>query len=197
MYLEQHSVQMDRRRGVPRDGFVLSVIGEREWNDSNTLFGVTDAFETELPKAVWRVRGRLEWYIPGSDQVTWEIFANGGWQDRSDRVYNTEGQKPLGSQWADAQLRLRLYLSESFVLIPFGHAQYSRVQRQFGDGSTKDFFLGAGAETYLHFSDTISLHGWYSFLDNENRPSILVDEDLHGEHMFYLGMVVRIGAARR
>ncbi len=198
LYLEQSTVQLDRRRGVPRDGFVLTAIGEREWNDSQGVFGATGGgFSTELPSAVWRVRGRLEWYIPASDSATWEIFGYGGWQDEKDRVQNFEGQRPLGNIWGDGQLRLRLHLGQSITLTPFGQLQFSRVLEEDGTSSTKDFFFGGGVETYVHLGSAVSLHGWYSFLDNDSRPSIRIDEDVHGEHMFYLGMVLRFGSQRR
>ncbi|MEO6597026.1 MAG: hypothetical protein ABIP94_19960 [Planctomycetota bacterium] len=197
LYLEQSTVQMDRRRGLPRDGYVFTLIGEREWNDSKGDIGIQGGFRTELPSAVWRARGRLEWYIPSSDQATWEIFANGGWQDDKDRVQNFEAQRPLGNQWADAQLRLRIHLGQSMTLTPFFEMQYSRVLKQDGGSSSKDFFLGGGVETYIHFSDSLSLHGWYSYVDNESRPSIRYDNDVHGQQMFFLGMVLRIGTTRR
>lgn len=199
LYLEQSTMQMDRRRGMPRDGYVLTITGEREWNDSKGEFGATagSGFTTSLPSAVWRVRGRLEWYVPSSDAATWEIFATGGWHDEKDRVQNFEGQRPLGNQWADAQLRLRFHLGQSMTLTPFVHGQYSRVLKEDGSSSTKDFFVGGGVETYIHLSDALSIHGWYSYLDSENRPSIRIDEDVHGEQMFYLGMIVRFGSQRR
>lgn len=196
VYLEQSTVQMDRRRGLPRDGYVVTLCGEREWNDSDSTFG-TAIFSTELPSAVWRARGRLEWYIPGSDSTIWEVFANGGWSDQKDRIQNSEGQRPLGNIWVDAQLRLRIHAGQSFVLTPFFEGQYSKTLEEDGFGSNKDFFFGGGVETYLHFSDSLSLHAWYSFVDNENRPSVSIDEDLHGEHMAYIGMVLRLGATRR
>jgi len=196
LYIEQSSVQIEKRSGMPRNGFVLTLIGEREWNDSSGEIGVDGGFETELPSAVWRARGRLEWYIPGSDEVTFEVFARAGWQDEKDRVENFQGQRPLGSLWADAQLRMRWQVARSITLTPFAHLQYSRVLEEDGGSSTKDFFFGGGAETYIHFSDWLSLHGWYSYLDNDSRPSISIDRDIHGEHMFYLGMVVRLGATR-
>jgi hypothetical protein len=199
LYLEQNGVQMDRRRGVPREGYMLTIIGEQEWNDSKGAFGSVggSGFTTELPSSVWRLRGRLEWYIPSSDTMTWEIFAYGGWQDDKDRVENYQGQRPLGSQWADAQLRLRMHLGQSVTLAPFVHGQYSHVLEESGGSSDREFFLGGGAEAYVHFSDAISLHGWYSYLDNDNRPSIRIDEDLHGQQMFYLGVVLTFGASRR
>lgn len=199
LYLEQSTVQMDRRRGMPRDGYSLTLIGEREWNDSEGAFGALagSGFTTELPSAVWRVRGRLDWYVPASDSATWEIFAYGGWQDERDRVQNFEGQRPLGNQWADVQLRLRLHLGQSVTVTPFAQGQYSRLLEEDGTSSSKEFFFGGGIETWVHFSESVSLHGWYSYLDNDSRPSIRIDEDVHGEHMFYLGMALRIGATRR
>ena len=196
LYLEQNSGQLDRRRGTPRDGFALTLVGEREWNDSEGQIG-RDGFTTELPSAVWRVRGRLEWYVPSSDSATWEIFAHAGWQDEKDRLQNSEAQRPLGNQWADAQLRLRLELGSAFTVIPFAHGQFSRLLEEDGAGSSKDFFFGGGVESYLHLADWLSVHGWYSYLDNESRPSIRIDEDVHGEHMFYLGVVMRFGSTRR
>lgn len=196
LYLEQNTVQMDRRRGMPRDGFALTLIGEREWNDGNFSFG-TGIFSTELPSAVWRARGRLEWYVPSSDDATWEIFANGGWSDEKDRVQNYEGQRPLGNQYVDAQLRLRLNLGSSMTLTPFGIGQYSRVLKEDGSSSTREFFFGGGVETYIHFSDSISMHAFYRYLDNDSQPSIRIDEDVHGQHLFYLGFVVRFGGTRR
>lgn len=196
LYIEQSTLQFDRRRGTPRDGFVLSLAGEREWNDSEGEFGAS-GFSTALPSAVWRARGRLDWYIPASDAAFWEVFVNGGWHDEKDRLQNTEGQRPLGNQWADAQLRLRFHLGESWTLTPFFHAQYSRLLREDGFSSSREYFFGGGLESYLHFSEAISLHGYYSYLDNENRPSIRIDEDLHGQQMFYLGMILRLGTKRR
>lgn len=196
LYLEQRAVQMDRRRGVPKQGFVLTLIGEREWNDSSAPFG-RSFYRTELPKAVWRARGRLEWYIPASDAATWEVFVHGGWQDEKDRIQNTEAQRPLGSQWADAQVRLRFHLGDSVVVTPYGVVQYSRVADELGEGASKDFFFGGGVETYVHFGQSVSLHGWYQYVDNEQRPTILIDDDVRGENMFYLGMIVRLGASRR
>jgi hypothetical protein len=196
LYLEQSTVQMDRRRGVPREGYVLTLNGEREWNDSDAAFG-TASFATELPSAVWRVRGRLDWYVPASDSAGWEIFAEGGWHDDKDRVQNTEGQRPLGSQWGEAQVRLRWHLGNSVSFTPFGIAQYSRTLDETGFDSDKNWFFGGGAEMYWHWSESLSMHGWYSYVENENRPSVRVDNDVHGEHMFFLGMVVRFGSKRR
>jgi len=196
MYLEQRQVQMDRRLGMPQQGFVLTVIGEREWNDSSKSFG-TSLNGTTLPSALWRARGRLEWYVPASDGLTWEVFASGGVQDERDRITNAEGQRPLGYEWGDGQLRLRWLVGSTLTITPFANLQYSKTVDEFGTGSNSDFFYGGGAETYWHLGDSLSVHGYYSYINNENRPSIRIDRDVRGEHMFYLGMVVRFGASRR
>lgn len=197
LYIEQRALQMDRRRGVPKAGYVLTLTGEREWNDSNTEFGRIGLYSTELPNAVWRARGRLEWYIPAGDGVAMEVFVHGGWQDEKDRLQNTEGQRPLGNQWGDGQVRLRWSLTESWDVIPFGELQYSRTLNEFGVDPKRKFFIGGGLETYLHFGESLSLHGSYSYMNNDNRPSVLIDRDVHAEHVFYLGMVLRIGIQRR
>ena len=63
--------------------------------------------------------------------------------------------------------------------------------------NTSDFFFGGGVETYWHLGQMLSVHAYYSYLDNENRPSIRIDQDLRGEHMFYVGMIARFGGRRR
>jgi hypothetical protein len=203
LYLEQRNVQMDRRRGLPREGYVLTLAGEREWNDSDGRFGLNAEQDLgkELPSAVYRARGRLEWYIPATDETNWEIFARGGWHDETDFVQNADASRPLGHIWADAQLRLRIQLGQSMTLTPFAHGQFSKLRVREDALSAADnqdeFFFGGGVETYVHFAESISMHGFYSYLDNQSRPSIEIDEDIHGEHMFYLGLVVRFATKRR
>jgi len=196
IYAEQGALEMDRRRGMPRGGYILTLQGEREWNNSSGEFGGTTS-KSELPDAVFRARGRLEWYIPASDMMNWEIFARGGWADDSDRIINTESMHALGSQWADAQLRLRIHFGSSFTVTPFVQGQFSRVPKEFGLSTRKKLFFGAGVESYFHLSDMFSVHGFYSFLDNEVRESIRIDEDVHGQHLFYLGLVMRFGSTGR
>ncbi len=196
LYLEQSTVQLDRRRGLPREGYLFTLVGEREWNDSDGAYG-SAGFATELPSAVWRARARLDWYIPASDTVTWEVFAQGGWHDEKDRLQSSEGQRPLGNLWGDAQLRLRIAAGQSVSLAPFFAVQYSRLLDEDGFSSNKDFFFGGGVEGYLHFSQQLSLHAFWSWIDNENRPSIRIDDDVHGEQMLYVGMMLRLGASRR
>jgi hypothetical protein len=196
LYIEQNTVQLDRRSGLARDGFLLTVGGEREWNGSDSVIG-PDSFRVELPSAVWRAKGKLEWYIAQTDSSAWEVFADASLTDEQDRVYNAESWHPHGNLWVDAQLRFRLSLGESVIVTPFAQGQYVKIQDVDLSGSEKKTFFGGGVEAWLHMSDTISLQAWYSYLDNESRPSITIDEDTHGQHMFFAGMVVRFGGARR
>lgn len=197
LYIEQNTAQMDRRRGMAQSGYVLTLMGEREWNDSEGVIGDSASGETELPSGLWRVRARLEWYIPSTDTMTWEIFGRGGWHDQKDRVTNDDASRPLGDQWGDVQARLRISLGNSWTVTPFVQGQYSKISSNDPAADERKFFFGGGVESYFHLSEGFSLHGYYSYLDNESRPSILVDEDAHGEHMFYMGLVMRFGAQRK
>ena len=58
-------------------------------------------------------------------------------------------------------------------------------------------FFGGGAEMWLNFSDALSLNAWYSYLNNESRPPVSTTEDVYGEHMFFVGMVLRFTGVRR
>lgn len=198
VFIEQSNLQLDRYRGIPNQGYVLTLVAEHEWNNSRGTFG--DAgfpFETELPSAVWRARGRLEWYLPSSDDTVWEVFASGWLADEKDRVVNYDAQHPQGNAWVDGQLRYRIGVGDSFSITPFMAGQFQRILEQGGGSSSKKFFLGYGAEMWLHFNESLSMNAWYSFLDNESRPSVSVSDDRHGEHMFYVGMVMRFGGQRR
>lgn len=194
LFVEQNTVQLDRRTRMPRDGFLATIVAEREWNDSSGVLGVNSGFQTELPSAVWRGRGRLEWYIPQGANSAWEIFASGAFTDETDRVVDYEAQHPQGNLWVDAQLRLRLPFGDSVSLSPFVHGQFTRILVEDGSSADQKFFLGFGAEGWIHLGESVSVNAWYSWLDNESRPSISFDEDLHGQHMFWVGMVLRLGA---
>lgn len=197
LFIEQNNAQMDRRRGVAQSGYVLTLMGEREWNDNQGIIGDTASGETELPSGLWRAHARLEWYIPSSDTMTWEIYGRGGWNDQKDRVVNDDASRPLGDQWADVQARLRISLGNSWTVTPFVQGQYSKITSADSAADERKFFFGGGVESYFHLSEAFSVHGYYSYINNESRPSILVDEDAHGEHMFYVGLVMRFGAQRK
>lgn len=196
LFAEHDTLVMDRNRGVPREGFLLTALAEREWNDSDRVFGFT-GFQSELPSAVWRGRGHLEWYFPGSDAATWVVWLDGALLDKTDRVQSYDAQRPLGNLWGDGQLRLRWFLGDSIVLTPFAQVQFSRLRGPEFTTNDKKWFFGGGLEADVLFGESVSLNFWYSFLDNESRPPVSVSRDLHGEHMFFAGMVLRFGAARR
>ncbi len=197
VHLEQNTLRMDRRSGLPREGYLATIVAEREWNDSQGTFGVLSGFETELPSSVWRARARLEWYVPQASESAWEIFASSALTDKTDRVVDYDAQHPQGNLWVDAQLRLRLPLGDSFTLTPFVHGQFVRILREDGGSGEQKFFTGAGVESWLHFSESVSMNAWYSFLDNESRPPVSTTSDLHGQHMFFVGLVLRFGGQRR
>ncbi|MFO1077067.1 MAG: hypothetical protein U1E73_04995 [Planctomycetota bacterium] len=196
LFLEQNTTQLDRRRNTPLEGGVLTIVAEQEWNDSADAFGAA-GFTSELPSQVWRARGRFEWYFPAAEDSVWEVFVHGVWRDKQDRVQNFEAQQPLGHQTADGALRLRFQFGDSFTLTPYAIGQYSRIVGDAGGTSDNKFFFGGGVESWFHFNSSLSLHGWYSYMNNESRPSIRINEDMHGEHMFYLGIVMRFGGQRR
>lgn len=197
IHIEQNTVQLDRRTRAPRSGYLMTVVAEREWNKSETSFGASPGFLSELPSAVWRGRARMEWYVPQGSESAWEIFATGALKDESDRVVNYDASHPQGHMWVDAQIRLRLPFGDSISLSPFVAGQFTRILQEGGVGSDDKFFFGGGAEAWIHVSEALSMNAWYSYLDNESRPSVSVTRDLHGEHMFYAGVVVRFGGRRR
>ena len=94
-FLEQTNLVLNRLTGRAQQGFLLTLVGEREQNDSDRQFGTVGVFETRLPSGFWRGRGHLEWYLPQSDSMTWEIAVDGSLTDKKDRVYNYDAQKPI------------------------------------------------------------------------------------------------------
>jgi hypothetical protein len=193
LYGEQTTLQMDRTRGVPHDGFQATVMVEHEWNDSSRLFGVSGGFQSELPTAVWRGKGHLEWYIPGTDTITWVVYADGQWTDQTDRVINYDAQHPQGNLWADGELRMRWFISDSFVLTPFFQGQFTRILDETGVHDNQKFFAGGGFEMDLLISRAITMNFWYSYLDNESRPPVSTSNDHHGENMFFAGVIMHFG----
>ena len=177
MFVEQNNIQLDRRKGLPRRGYLLTLVGEREWNDSDNPIGEDGFYQTSLPDAAWRARGRLEWYIPQASDSAWEIFASGWLTDKKDRVVNSEAQHPQGNMWVDAQLRLRLPIGEGITVTPFAQGQYLSILNEFGTGSEEKFFFGGGLESWMHFSESLSMHVIYSYLSNDSRPSVTINED--------------------
>ncbi len=196
VFLEHNTVQLDRRTRMPREGFILTALFEREWNDSNGEFG-SAAYQSSLASAYWRGRARMEWYLPEGAESAWEIFAAAGYTDETDRIANYEAQRPQGNLWVDGQLRYRLPIGTSFTISPWFQGQYVKILDESGQSTDEKFFYGFGLEAWMHLSQTVSMNAWYSWLNNESRPSVSVTEDIHGECMFYAGAVVRFGGAAR
>jgi hypothetical protein len=117
--------------------------------------------------------------------------------DETDRIVNYDATRPQGDIYGDAQLRYRFALGDWMSVSPFVQGQYVQAVGEDGAGGGDEFFYGGGAEAFLHFSDIISLNAWYSYLNNESRPSVSIQDDIHGEHMFYAGMILRFGGSRR
>lgn len=193
LFAEQSTLQLDRVRGVPHDGFQLTAMVEQEWNSSNGAFGVTGGFQSELPKAVWRAKGHLEWYIPGSDTITWLVWADAQMTDEQDRVVNYDAQRPLGNLWVDGYLKMRWWMGTTVVLTPFFQGQFTRILDESGVNQDDKFFAGGGVELDLLISKQVTFNFWYSFLDNESRPPVSVTSDNHGQHMFFAGVVMHFG----
>lgn len=197
IFFEHNTAEFARTAILPSRGFVATVLVEREWNDSQGEFG-TLSYQSELPEAVWRGRGKLHWYVPAGSSSVWEILLDASFADETDRIVIYDAQEPVpGQTWGDGQLRLRFDAGSSFSIAPFVQLQYTQVLQEDGQGSDKLFFFGGGAEAWLNFSENLSLNAWYSYLNNESRPPVSVSQDVYGEHMFFVGMVLRFTGVRR
>lgn len=197
VWVEHNTLQLNRATGRPDSGFILTLAAEKEFNDSDGRFGTTGIFESTLPSSVWRARGHLEWLFPQSDTSTWEVFVDGSFSDRKDRVYNSDAQKPIGFLWFDAELRYRFDVGRSLTLAPLAKGQYVQSVRESGSGSDSNTFFGGGLDAALNVGDNISLIAEYSFLSNPSRPPVSATSDAFGEHRFFLGMEVRFAGQRR
>ena len=197
IFFEHNTAEFARTAILPTKGFVATVVVEREWNNSESEFGSL-FYQSVLPNAVWRGRGKRHWYVPTGSSSIWEILLDASFADETDRVVTYDAYKPLlGHTWGDGQLRLRFDVGSSFSIAPFVQLQYTQVLEEDGQGSDKLFFFGGGAEMWLNFSDALSLNAWYSYLNNESRPPVSTTEDVYGEHMFFVGMVLRFTGVRR
>lgn len=189
--LEQQTLTLDRETGRPNAGFLFSILGEREQNDSDARFGTQGVFESELPVGVWRGRGHLEWFFPHTETSTFALMLDGNVSPEEDRVYNYEASKPIGNLWFDGQLRWRLAVGRALTITPFLAAQYVRALREGGAGADNDTFFGGGLDARLDAGRNISLFFEYSYLNNESRPTISPTKDTLGEHQLFAGVEIR------
>lgn len=190
-YLEQNTLTLDRQTGAPIGGFLLTVRIEREWNDSDISFG-TPLYQSRLPSAVWRGAGALEWYIPQGTLGTWDVQVRGQVSDPDDRVYNNDAQKPNGQLWVDGDLGFRFAFG-GLYLTPLAKFQFLQTVNENGVGRADDFFFGAGAKIRYDVNEWLSFYADYSYLENESRPSVSLNEDHYGSHQFAFGGEFRFG----
>ena len=197
LWVEHNTLELDRNTGRPEDGFILTLAIDKEFNDSDGRLGTAGIFESSLPSSVIRARGHLEWYFPQSGTNTWELFADGSFSDKKDRVYNSDAQKPIGYLWIDGELRYRFDVGQALTLAPLAKAQFVQSVKEDGAGSDTNMFFGGGLDAALNVGDNISLIADYSFLSNPSRPPVSATSDAFGEHRFFLGMEVRFAGQRR
>lgn len=191
---EHNTLVLDRNYGRPLDGFVLTAMLEREQNDSDKAFG-TPIHTSELPSGLWRIRGHLEWFLPESDLGVWGFRADGAWTDEEDRVYAYDAQKPLGHVWIEGEVQFRFRFG-GLSLTPFALGQFLRVLEENGVSADDELFFGGGVRLTYDLSETFSLYGDYSYLDNPSRPPVSASEDTWGEHQFFAGLEVVFGRQR-
>jgi hypothetical protein len=194
-WIEHDTLALSRITNAPEQGFLATVQIEYELNDSDTVFGTTGVFESELPRGLWRGEGKLEWYVPQGDSGVWEIWVRGAVADDEDRVHTIDAQKPIGHLWFDGTLGFRLELGSAFTFTPFVELQYVHTRNEDGVGSSKEFFYGAGVHSGLMLGNSIELIADYSYLTNPSREPVTVDRDIYGEHRFFVGFEITFGGS--
>ncbi len=188
--IEQNMLTLSRSPGLPEQGYLATLAGEREQNDSSRTFGQAGFFETRLPSGLWRGEGHLEFYHTDQSGGTWEIVLDGQFTDEEDRVYNNDAEKPNGNLWVDGTIGYRLVFDDTLFITPFGEVQYLRAMEQDGGGPEGETFFGGGVNIAYVFGDGMTLVATYSYLNNASRPPIEFDQDTFGEHQFFIGLDV-------
>lgn len=195
--LEQNTLVLDKILGMPRQGMLLTVRLENERNGSDRTFGFSGGYTSRLPSGFWRGEVAGEFYVPSGRDSAWVITFDGGYYDDKDRVHSYRAERVQGHQWVDATLGYRMAFSQSLVLRPYVQGQYTKVLELDGVGSDQEFFFGGGLDLGWNFSENLALVARYSYVDNPSRPSISMEEDIYGEHQFFVGMDVLFGSGFR
>jgi hypothetical protein len=195
LYLEQNTIALDRESGKPRQGYLLSIVVEREQNGSKKTFGVEPDYTTTLPEALWRARAKFESYLPlGFSTV--ELHAEANLSDEDDRIYNYDADRPgVGEFWIDSEARLRLDFG-ALEITPLAKLKYQQVRDRFGESLTDDVFWGGGLYIQYAFGDTFEIFADYSYSQDSNRPAISFIDDTLGQHQVFLGGRLRFGGER-
>ncbi len=193
--VEHNTLQLDRDYGMPHDGFIATLQAEVEMNDSSGTFGTAGVWESSLPSRMWRARGHLEWYFPASGMGIWELRADGGMRDKKDRVSNFDAQLPMGQMWADASVGFRFNFG-GLSIAPEVRGQWIKSHTEDGFGTETDIFYGAGADLRYDFGEAFRLVADYSYLTNQYQAPVSAQDDIYGEHSWFVGMEIDFGAAR-
>lgn len=191
VHVQHATLSFDRNNARAQDGFLFAVRAEYERNTANEEFG-TALWTSTLPSAFWRATGHLEWYFPTEGGNVWELQVDAGMSDTADRVYNFDVSKPVGNLWVDGSVGFRLEFGD-LAITPAGRLQYTVTVDESGTGSDANLWYGGGLNVDWFLGDSFSLIANYSFLNNPSRPTIAFDQDLSGEHQFFLGLELRIG----
>lgn len=195
--LEQNTVLLSRDLGLPESGLLVSLLVQYEENDSSRMLGGTNSYLSALPSTLWRGDLHAEIYRSASESTVWEIIADGGYYDSSDRVASYHAEHVQGYIWGDATLGLRMNAGDSFVIKPFAQAQFSKILELDGVGSDEKLFWGGGLESSLIFTESMALVMSYSYVDNPSRGHAGLGDDLYGEHQFFVGLDVSFGSGYR
>ena len=191
-WFEQGTLAYSQRHSRPEGGYIMTLGVEREWNDSNGTIGVAGGWQSTLPSAIWRGRGRLEWYTTG-ESGTVVLKLDGSLSDSEDRVYNYDAQKPIGHTYVDLDLGFRFDFGESLFLTPAFKGEWVRILDEFGTSTKSKTFIGFGLRAELDLSNAATVIADYSYLGNESRPPVSISEDTFGEHQLFASLRLRFG----
>ena len=194
--IEQNTIKLDRVLGLPQSGVLMTVMAEYALNDSNKMWGST-AYTTKLASGFWRGHSRIEFYVPNSKSGVWEILADLGLYDKSDRVTSYHAEHVQGYLWGDGTLGYRMAIGQSFVFKPYLQLQYSKALDEQGTSSNEHVFWGGGVDMSLIFGNNMAMVLNYSYVNNPSRGHVSLQNDFYGEHQFFIGMDVSFGSGYR
>ena len=192
-YAEHNTLVLDREYNVPHDGFIVTLLLEREQNDQDGTFG-TPLWTSDLPSGMWRLLGHLEWYVPTSIGG-WEIHADGSWSDTKDRIYNYDAQKQIGELWIEGSLGYRFQFG-GLGVTPRAIGQWVQAVQENGITREKDLFYGGGLRVRYELSDAFSFYADYSYVTNQSRLPVSAKMDTLGEQQLFAGVELRFGTSQ-